>query len=215
MPATKYALMKEHFDKLVLGGYPQNTGLEPIRSVYNHTFNMGINRHDIYQTSILIPTNPINAIVTLLGPAKGKDDIDIPTGLIGENENKVYYVNHITNDVFKNPDKYGKDYIENVFDTMHMMIKFDRFYLDPFKYGINNPYIATIYSYPIYFTFQHIRTALPDLMDNTAFVDIMEKYYMEKEYIPKVIEGLKTCRYTDDPQKIYSIMSCNNTISII
>ena len=214
MSTTKYCILKDHFDKLILGGYPQSTGLEPIRSTYENAFNMNINRQDVYQTKFNISTNPIKGIITLLGP-NPKDGEYIPTGLIGMDENNVFYVTHFTNDILKASDEYAKSYIRDVFETMRNIVGFDSFCIDPFKHANNNPYIATVYAYPIYFTFQHIKKALPHLMDHDEFFNIMEQYYMDSEFIPDVLKSLKENKYSDDPEIIYSIMSCKNTVPII
>ena len=214
MSTTKYCILKDHFDKLILGGYPQSTGLEPIRSTYENAFNMNINRQDVYQTKFNISTNPIKGIITLLGP-NPKDGEYIPTGLIGMDENNVFYVTHFTNDILKASDEYAKSYIRDVFETMRNIVEFDSFCINSFKHASNNPYIATVYAYPIYITFQHIKKALPHLMDHDEFFNIMEQYYMDSEFIPDVLKSLKENKYSDDPEIIYSIMSCKNTVPII
>lgn len=214
MSTTKYSILKEHFDKLILGGYPQSTGLEPIRSTYENAFNMNINRQDVYQTKFNIPTNPIKGIITLLGP-NPKDDTDIPTGLIGMDESNVYYITHFTNDILKVTDEYAKNYIRNVFEAMRFIMEFDQFCINPFKHASNNPYIATIYAYPFYFTFQHIRTCFPHLIDHDEFFNILEQYYMDSEFIPEVLKSLKENKYSDDTEVIHSLISCKNTIPII
>lgn len=214
MSTTKYSILKEHFDKLILGGYPQSTGLEPIRSTYENTFNMNINRQDVYQTKFNISTNPIKGIITLIGP-EPKDGNDIPTGLIGMDENNVFYISHFTNDILKPSDEYAKSYIRSVFEAMRQITEFDQFCVNPFKNASIHPYVATLYAYPFYFTFQHIRTALPHLIDHDEFFNILEQYYMDSEFIPDVLKSLKENKYSDDTEVIYSLMSCKNTISII
>ena len=214
MSTTKYCILKEHFDKLILGGYPQSTGLEPIRSTYENAFNMNINRQDVYQTKLNISTNPIKGIITLLGP-EPKDNSVIPTGLIGMDENNVFYVTHFTNDILKVSDEHSKSYIKGVFEAMKSIVEFDSLCIDPYKHASNNPYIATLYAYPIYFTFHHIKNALPHLIDHEVFFDILEQYYMDSEFIIEVLKSLKENKYSEDPEIIYSIMSCKNTVPII
>ena len=50
MATTGYSLLKHHFDKLILGGYPRyfyGNGLEPIRDTYEKAFNRKINLLDV------------------------------------------------------------------------------------------------------------------------------------------------------------------------
>ena len=64
-------------------------------------------------------------------------------------------------------------------------------------------------------TFHHIRDCFPALLDTDLFMDIMEKHYMDMEDIPTVLNSLNDHKYTTDPNKIYNIMTCGNTIPII
>ena len=98
---TNYENMKNHFDKLIKGGYPTSHGLESIRSVYEDAFNKKINLYDVYQTNLKVSTNPVGGLITLIGPYND----NLPEGFIMNEDGKVYYVKQFTNDIMKDIDK--------------------------------------------------------------------------------------------------------------
>ena len=210
MAATKYSLMKEHFDKLILGKFPRSTGLEPIRDTYSIALNTSINLQDVYETRLGISTNPIKGIITLVGPYP-EDNIDLPSGLVGFNENDVYYVNHLSEEIFTGiDDNLAKYYINEIFCTMYGIMDFDKFKISEIK-ARYNPYAELLYAYPFYFTFHHIKESVPYIFKEEYFIDLLNKYY-NGDYADDIIESISTNRYTNDAEQIYSIMNCKNTI---
>lgn len=208
---TNYENMKIHFDKLIKGGYPTSHGLESIRSVYEDTFNRKINLYDVYQTDLKVSTNPVGGLITLIGP----NDDTLPEGFIMNEDGKVYYVKQFTNDIMKDIDfKELKAYTNCIFYIMRDIVEFDAFKMGE-RFACTSPYLCTVYAYPLYFTFHHIRDCFPALLDTDLFMDIMEKHYMDMEDIPTVLNSLNDHKYTTDPNKIYNIMTCGNTIPII
>lgn len=209
---TNYENMKIHFDKLIKGGYPPSHGLEPIRSVYEDTFNMKINLYDVYQTDLKVSTNPVGGLITLIGPYND----NLPEGFIMNEDGKVYYVKQFTNDIMKDIDKDAlKEYTNCVFYCMREIVEFDAFKVGNERFASYNPYLVTVFAYPLYFTFHHIKSCFPTLLDTDLFIDIIEKHYMDTEYAASVLNSLNDHKYTTDPNKIYNIMTCGNTIPII
>lgn len=213
MSTTKYCDIMNHFNNLILGTYPRGTGYETIRTVYERAFDMNVNLQDIYETRLSIPTNPIKGIITLLGPDP-KDEREIPTGLIGFDESSVFYVTHYTDDIFKDLSdiEEARFYIKSVFNTIYDIVKFDKFDI---KYARNNPYVTTLYSYPFYFTYHHVKRCFPHLINDEVFFEIFEKYYSDSEYTKQVLESLNANEYSSIPESIYSAMTCKNTIQIV
>ncbi len=208
--STKYSVIMDHFNNLILGTYP-NTGFEPIRTVYERAFNMNINMQDVYETKLCIPTNPIKSIITLIGPEP--KDGDIPTGLLGSDEMNVSYVTHFTNDIFKGMDNgLAEMYIESVFESIYNIVKHDRYNIKEIR---NNPYLISVYCYPFYFTYYHIKRVFPDFIDHKVFIDIFEQYYSDREYADDVLKSLKANEFSSSSDTIYSVMTCKNTIPII
>ena len=62
MATTGYAVLKKHFDRLFVGGYPGN-GFEPIRTVYETAFDRKINLFDVYHTELWCAHNSIISII--------------------------------------------------------------------------------------------------------------------------------------------------------
>lgn len=214
MSATAYAKLKDHFDKLVLGGYPKNTRLEPIRTTYEDMFDMRIDRQDVYETKLLIPSNPISSIITLVGPETDSNDNCIPTGLIGSNESNVHYINHFTSDSFMDNEESNEKYIKEVFRIMYDIMEYDRFAINLYKNIPSNPYVCTLSTYPFYFTYHHAKEVYPNLITSKVFYELLEKYYVdEKDLQDKLMDSLYNSKYTPDTERIYSIMTCKNTIS--
>lgn len=202
-----YVALKEHFDKFIRGGYPNN-GLERIRDVYYEAFDKSINLYDICQSQLRVSTNPINTLILLTGP-----DESIKCGLI-PCETDTAYVTVLSDDYLKGVnDENINEYIKEVFSTMWNVISYDALSRS-FEKIQSSPYCEYLAMCSFYFTFHHIFTCFPHLTGAKAFNDILEKYYCTSDDIEKVMESLHKNRFSTSFEKIYSTMTCNNTIDL-
>lgn len=216
-----YFILKEHFDNLLKGRFPRSTGMEPIRDTYEESFGMNINLLDVYQTNVSIKNNPMHGIITLVGPEK--EDTIIPTGFISTRNSDVFYINHLTEDIFMQNTDNEKYYINSVFNTIRDIIKRDRFYEPSEELARKNPHCVLLYVYPFYLTFHHIAHTWPEALKEKYFYNILESWYTDitrdseynKSIIDKCLESIYQSKYTTNPNQVYSIMTCNNTIEII
>ena len=206
-----YSSMKDHFDKLILGGYPANTGLEPIRTTYEKAFDTAINLIDVYESSIEVSTNPVQSIITLVGDPEN----DIPTGLIATG-GKLAFVSHVDNSIFKpfSDERIAKSYIEFIYNAMLGIVKMDILHKSD-READGNPYLILLKAFPLYFTFHHIKTAKPELLKFENFEDIFEKYIANStEDAVEIFESLNSKEYTRDIDLIYSAVTSNNTVCL-
>ena len=211
---TQYAVLKHHFDRLLFGGYPNNTGLEPIRDVYQRAFNKPINMHDIYTTQLKVSTNPLSEIITLIGPddTDESQDLGYPTGIM-PNSTGIVHVSIFDDSILKGlSGNSAKLYAKAVHDTMLDIVTVDRFYKTKWHRG-EHPYMQFIKAVPLYFAFHHIKECVPCVLDDSkTFEDIIEKYYICNENTTKVYESLMDRKYSEDIEDIISTLSCKNTI---
>lgn len=213
---TQYAVLKHHFDKLLFGGYPNNTGLEPIRDVYQRAFNKPINMHDVYATQLKVSSNPLSEIITLVGPDDDNDDesIDLgyPTGIMPSSQG-IVHVSIFDDSILKGlSGTSAKWYAKAVHDTMLDIVAVDRFYKNKWCRG-EHPYMQFIKAVPLYFTFHHIKECVPSVLNDTeTFKDILEKYYICDDNTMKVYESLMERKYSEDVEDIINTLSCKNTV---
>lgn len=212
---THYAILKHHFDKLLFGGYPNNTGLEPIRDVYSKAYNSPINMHDIYSSKLNLSSNPISEIITLVGPDDYDDEesLGIPVGVMPSN-NSIAYVNIFEDDILKGlSGGAAKQYAEKVHDAMFDIVMLDRFYGNK-RYRIRHPYMEFIKAVPLYFSFHHIKECVPCVLeDDKTFTYILEKYYIcDEEKTKKVYDSLMESKYSENIEDIISTVFCKNTV---
>lgn len=213
MATTGYAVLKKHFDRLFVGGYPGN-GFEPIRTVYETAFDRKINLFDVYQTELKCAHNPISAIITLVGPTS--DDSILSTGKI-MCDNSVVYVESLSDSILKGIDKDDFDgYVNFVYQCMREVVHMDRFYAASDEEARRNPYVAFVKCIPMYFTFHHIKEHVSsDVFSLNPFKELMDKYILaDEELTPKVLESLNNTKYSEDPCLIYRAMTCANTIEL-
>lgn len=212
---TQYAILKHHFDKLLFGGYPNNTGLEPIRDVYQRAFNKPINMHDIYATQLKVSSNPLSEIITLIGPddeSEEPQDLGYPTGIMPSSSG-IVHVSIFDDSILKGlSGDSAKSYAEAVHATMLDIITVDRFYKNK-RYRGEHPYMQFIKAVPLYFAFHHIKECVPSVLNDTnTFKDILEKYYICNDNTIKVYESLMDRKYSENVEDIISTISCKNTV---
>lgn len=215
---THYAILKHHFDKLLFGGYPNNTGLEPIRDVYEKAYNCPINMYDIYSSTLSLSSNPINQIISLVGSDETDDEetdnLGIPSGIMHNNNNGIAHVSVFDTDIFKGlTGSSARYYAEKVHDTMYDIIMLDKFYENR-KYRVKHPYMSFIKAVPLYFSFHHIKECVPCVLDDDkTFMNILEKYYIcDEEGTKKVYNSLMESKYSEQIEDIISTVFCKNTI---
>lgn len=209
MSIANYAVLKQHFDKLIKGGHPTSSGLEPIRDTYETSFNTKINLYDVYKSRIGVSTNPIGSIVSLVGP-----EADLTTGIMLSN-NEIVCVNQFPSDILRGLDSSDTWYIRYVYDAISSIMSMDRFNL-PDSMALDNPYITMIKALPLYFTFYHVKESAPLLMDasESAFKDIIEKYVVYGDDVATLYDSLNTRKYTQDFETAYAILTVNNSIEL-
>lgn len=214
MANTPYVALKHHFDKLLCGGYQQNfygSGFEPVRDTYERAFGKKINLFDVYQTALGIPHNPINRLITLIGP--NGSDLDIPTGIMMSGS-EITCVNALTEDIFKGiPEKDASIYVNAVYQSIQNVIMMDRFYADD-RTARENPYMIFIKACPFYFTFHHIKECAPHLLKEKVFLTILEKYIATGEDADKILESISSVKFSPDSEIIYSTMTCKNSVDL-
>lgn len=215
---TEYSILKDHFNKLLFGGYPNNSGLETIRDAYPRTFGIGINLHDVYSTPLRIRSNNISEIITLIGPEEeeiNEDDIfTYPTGIMA-NINNIVYLNIFNEDILKGLN--GKDalrYAIKVHNIMLDIVLNDSLYPHPNKVSRKKqPLYEFVKSVPLYFTYHHIKDCIPCVLENDDnFMQIIEKYYTCGEDALKLLKSLENNKYSEKIEDIYRTVSCDGTI---
>lgn len=218
MISTNYSKMKLHYDMLIRGSYPRNNGLESIRSTYENAFNTSINLFDVYESTLQVSNNPINRLITLVGPDSSEKKL--PKGIIGLDDENCAFIDIITNDILKGDTDAMtmRDYIDMVFSSMCQIVNAGPFELSfssnhtPLKV---QPNIILLRSYPFYFMFHHIKESFPNRFRLDYFNSILSRHYASNsEEIEKILTSIDEHKYSTDPDRIYSIMTCKNTISI-
>lgn len=209
-----YSILKDHFDKLILGGHRYGNGLEPIRDSYKTMFNLGIGLLDVYQTNFSIKNNPLDGIITLVGPY-GKDVDEYPCGII-QCGNNVYVVDHFVDDILRGiSDDIAKEYAYHIYGVINRVVSMDAFFKsDSDAYA--NPFIATIKCIPFYLTYHHVRdTGLLEKVSISLFEDLLEKYIVSSgEDIDSIMNSISSSRYCTDYESIYRIMTDKGTIPL-
>ena len=208
-----YDVLKYHFDKIIFGGYPSNSSLNPIRDTFELAFGTQINLYEIVQSTLRTNTNKIGGIVTLVGPEPEEDEI-IPSGLMGAGSSLVS-VNILNEDIYKGLyENTIVDYIDNVFDAMYNIIQFDSFFVNN-SIARNNPHCIYIKAAPVYYTFHHLAEVAPNYIDKceNLFKEKIEKYMMLSTEDANIIyENLVNSKYSENENKIYNVMTNGNTI---
>lgn len=211
MTQTGYSVLKDHFDKLFLGGYPGN-GLEQIRDTYQFAFNTKIHLYDIYQTNLRVANNPISKIITLAGP----DNPDIESGIIPCIDemncvnifDKSYHMGLTEDNV--------NDYAEYVYSSMVTVVSADSLYnlTDPISRTCS-PYSVFLNFCPLYFTYHHIKYVDPELVESCSiFKDTICRYVCSEEDVEMILKSLSSSKYSSTFEGIYSTMTCNNTVEL-
>lgn len=213
MANTPYVALKHHFDKLLCGGYQTNyfgSGFEPIRDTYERAFGRKINLYDVYQTAIGISHNPINRIITLIGP---ENDEPISTGIMMSGPD-IVSVNTFTEDIFKGiPESEAGNYISEVYNSIANVVSMDRFYASD-TIARENPYMTFIKACPFYLTFHHVKECCPHLLKDKVFMEILEKYIVTGEDAEKVLDSVKSTKFNQDSEIIYATMTCKNSVDL-
>jgi len=214
---TAYGALKHHFNKLLMGGYQSNNGLEPIRDVYEKAFDIKINLFDVYQTQIRDSHNPVGAICTLLGPEpESEDEKDIPTGILWEEQtNGLISVNTFSDEILKgiNEDT-ARWYISRVYKSMLDVVQYDQFYKSD-MIARNNPYMTFVKCVPLYFTFHHVAECIPRMYNRDIFRDLIEKYTYAGDTTELILSSLENSSYTEDVTQIYSIVSAKGKADLL
>lgn len=208
---TGYVVLKQHFNKLIFGGYPASNGLEPVRDSYAKTFGKKINLYDVYRTPFRAAGNPIESIITLIGP-------DDPNGEMSEGiiacEREITSINIISESILKGIDETMIDeYTQEVFNAMKRVIEMDRSYKSSAQ-AKGNPYLQVVRFLPLYLTFHHEFECISNVMNERVFLDLIEKYYVAGDSAVKLLESMKTKKYTEDIAEIYNTLTCDNTIDL-
>lgn len=209
---TQYTVLKEHFDRLINGGFPYSNSLEPIRDTYEEMFERKINLYDVYQTPIKISTNPINGIITLIGP----EDDELKEGIM-PNDRDIVSVNVMPESILKGiSEDMSSWYINKVYKSIQNVVMVDRFFIkSPHARLVDNPFIVFTKCISFYLTFHHIKDSAPEAFDENIFKDILCKYIaLDDIDVDKIYESTNSNKYTDDVNRIYLIMTANGTAKI-
>ena len=212
MTRTGYAAIKKHFDGLMRGSINTTvSGLAQIKDTYELAFGTKIHMYDVYQTSVKLPNNPINKIITLVGE---KDD-SIKTGII-PCLNDICAVNILDKDYFMGLTLDNvNEYVMFVYQSMcNIMIGCPMYNLSD-KIAMNNPYVAFLKVCPFYFTYHHLKYVNPNVLDCLALKEILEKYICDVEDIPTILHSIQSNKYSEDFEDIYKTMTCNGTVEIL
>lgn len=208
-----YDVLKYHFDKIIFGGYPNNSSINPIRDTFELAFGTPINLYEIVQSSLRTNTNKIGGILTLIGPEPDPDEI-IPSGVMHAGSSLVN-VNILNEDIYKGLyDDTVVDYIDNVFDAMYNIIQFDAFFVNNSIAG-NNPHCIYIKAAPVYYAFHHLNEVAPNYIDKceNLFKEKIEKYMMLSSEDANIIyDNLANSKYSENENRIYNVMTNGNTI---
>lgn len=201
-----YEEMKSHFDKVITGGYPNSSSFDPVRDIFEVAFDRKINLFEIVHTNLSTKTNQINGIVTLVGPET--EDV-LPSGLMAYGSS-VVNVNILNEDIYKGLyEDTVIDYIDNVFDAMNNIVKFDSFYVNN-SIAKNNPHCVFVKAAPIYYTFHHLNEVAPNYLDmcEKLFKEKLEKYLMLfGKDVDIIYDNLYKSDYSDNESNIYKVMT--------
>ena len=209
---TEYAILKQHFDKLLVGGF-SGTGLEGIRDVYERMFNRRINLYDVYQTNLRFNHNPVGSIITLVGPDLKDDDPEIPEGFMPY-EKGIGLVSLMSDDILKGVRSEDANWYSNaVYKAIDSVISKDPFYGGDMA-ARNNPHTAFLRLAPFYFTYHHLDSCAPSAIDYDVLHNLVEKYITTDD-IDKIIDTVKKDKYTTEEEGIYYTMSAHNSIECI
>lgn len=203
---TDYVKLKRHFDKLLFGGYPYNTGLEPIRDTYKYAFNNEINLYDAYESKMNIMGNPITSLISLVGP--DDDEIPLQRGIMVVG-NSLACVSVFADGILKGSIE--KCYIDEVFKSMSNVVASDQLYR-PDILAIQNPYMTFIKTIPLYMTYHHINECAPSICDDSIFINIIKKYYCADDDTEKLYDSLTSTKFSEDIDEIISTITCKGTI---
>lgn len=209
MTRTGYAVMKQHFDKIMTTGTPNP--LAQIKDTYEFAFGTKIHMYDVYETSVRLPNNPITKIVTLVGE---KDD-SIKTGII-PCLNDICVVDICDKDYFKGVNEENVDeYIMHIYRAMFNIMIANPLFSMHDKIARDNPYIAFLKICPFYFTYHHTRSVYGKSSDREIFKELLEKFICNTDDISDIMESMISNKYSSDFEDIYRTMTCNGKIEIL
>lgn len=205
---TDYAIIKEHFDRLFIGGYPYSNGLEPIRDVYEQMFDRKINLYDVYKTDFTkFRNNPTDSITTLVGPEPNESE-NFPDGFI-PCRNSITFVNVLPESIFKGIDQdQASWYINSIYNCIDAIVSKDSFY--GYRSARNNPHTAFLRLIPIYLTYHHVLDCASYLIDDEIFQDIIDRDVTNEN----LLEQLKNSKYSTIEEEIYSMLTDKNKIQL-
>ena len=210
MTNTGYIALKNHFDRVFKSGHPGN-GLEQIRDTYFYAFNKFLGQYSIYQTPIRLANNPVNTLVTLIGPQSD----NIPVGIV-PCLNTINSVSCFSNEYFLSIDSSNiSKYIDDIIQSMESTMSADSLYnCDPSV----GPYIKFLKTLPMYLTYHHVKGINSELVNSqkSQFCEWMLKHMIcksEKD-AESIFDSISENKFVSTFEKIYKVITCENTISL-
>ncbi len=207
-----YSTMKNHFNELYRGAYKKSNGLEMIRNIYKDMFSKKIGMYDVYESSINTDTNPVDTIVSLVGP---RPEDYIPSGLIRYYKRtgvvniipNTYLDEGITKETFKS-------YINIVYNAMNNIVRFDNLWL-PDREAADNPFSVFIKSCPFYFTFHHAMECIPEMIVEEEFKNLLLKNLVsDDEEADAILNSISGNKCSNKMEDIYKIMTVSNSVDL-
>ena len=209
-----YSSIKDHFDKIILGGHPLSNGLEPIRDTYEKMISAKIPQYDIYWSSMEIRTNKINSIFTLVSVDEKYSIDKLSYGLMPYSTNLIGYCNILPPEVrFMKIGNNATKYIRNIYHTIESIAEFDDLYDSSNK----SPHCIFLRAMPIYLTFHHINTVAPYAIDEyeDEFIRLCNKLTTDESAGYDMFHYMKQNRFYRSEEDIYRILTVDNTIKLL
>ena len=208
----KYGNLKVHFDKLITEPPAPGHVVDPIRGLYHEAFNRKIALFDVYRTHLNTNFNPVNNIITLIGDDGHKP---LKTGVMADYKGLVY-IDTFTEDIFKISDiESATKYIRQIYKDMDVIVSQDPLYND-LSFARNNPYSMYLRVIPLYVAFHHIGSTIPNALDWGIFEQIIKDKLIATEDtdVNTILESMSAGRYSDEPWKVFSAVSCSSSIEL-
>ena len=208
----KYGNLKVHFDKLITQPPVPNHTIDPIRGLYHEAFNRKISLFDVYRTHLNTNFNPVNNIISLVGDDNHKP---LATGIMADH-NGLVYIDAFSEDILRPMGvEEARKYIFQIYHDMDVIVSQDPLYND-LEFAKKNPYSMYLRVIPLYIAFHHVGTTMPVALDWGIFEEIIriKRMTVSEEDTDMILKSLSTGKYSDEPWRVFSAVSCSNSIEL-
>lgn len=213
-----YVNTKLHYDKIIdhiiRDVDKESHSSDLIKKLYLEAFDINTDHFNIFRSAVNNTNNPICSMITFVDDGYSENNIP-PEGTTMD------YVGLLYADVIPKKfiinDNYKEEYIRKVFNTIIEIVKLDILYKDD-CFAQKNPYSLLLRLLPFYKTYHHIKTSRISILDTDLFNAILceNNIVCNEDDASLILRSLDTSGwYTDEPWRIYNIMTCNNSIKVL